>query len=195
MNLNAISKSLFLLVLCAAPCYADYNDLQREILQAQQQALAPREPLSPYGEALQENFKDSWNSIVDQGYANRMSVLDAEVYDLRNRLNKESFGKLALRAETKIQKLIEDNSFLSSIKLFEMFNSDQDLQIAYPTRGDKLSAIEDIENRVGKGQTLRQRIEHKIENSRDNLFSDEIRVRTKALKDLEFYQDALRSLD
>lgn len=193
MNLNAISKSLFLLVLCAAPCYAD---IDREIYEyLKQEAEEKERALSPQERAMSNYLHDITKCTFDEVYANRKSMRDVVLYDKRNRINKNSNGELALRAESKIQKLTEDKGFMPTLTLFDKFNSDPDLSQAYPTDGDKFSAINDIQDRVGSGQTVRQRVEYKIEKSRDNLFDSNICIRTKALKDLEFYQDALRSLD
>lgn len=192
MNLNVISKSLFLLVLCAAPCYAD---IDREIYEyLKQEAEESERALSPYSRASLNYHDVKFKCMADDVYARRKSMHDAELYDKRNRINKNYNGELALKAESKIQKLTEDKVLYAS-DLFDKFNSDPDLSQAYPTDVDKFSAIDDILERVGSGQTVRQRVEYKIEKSRDNLFGSNICIRTKALKDLEFYQDALRGLD
>lgn len=126
-----------------------FKDLQSEIIQAQNQTLTPSTDASAYSRALEEYLQDRFKRMSDPLYARQHSVLDAETYDLRNKLNQESNGEVQLRAEAKVKDLV-DRRISGSNELFKLFTSDPDLQIAYPTNGDKVTAIADIQNQISK---------------------------------------------
>lgn len=233
-----------------------FQDLESEIIQAQNQALASSGD-TPFGNASVEAFRDRFRRSIDPVYARQRNALDAETYDIRNKLNQESNGEVQLRAEAKVKDLI-DRRISSSSELFKLFNSDTDLQVAFPTNGDKITAIADIQNQIseasnpynalngyqveGEGgffsdlvsgvieglggaaselyyspkralntlalnklplnqlDTIKQKfntrdeIQAKIAQARDKLFSPDITERTKALKDLQYYQGTIDGL-
>ena len=232
-----------------------FQDLNSEIIQAQNQALAPTG--DGFSTASVDAFRDRFRRNIDPVYARQRNVLDAETYDIRNKLNQESNGEIQLRAEAKVKDLI-DRRISSSSELFQLFNSDTDLQVAFPTNGDKITAIADIQNQIseavnpynalngyqveGEGgflsdlvsgvveglggaaselyysprrvlntlelnklplnqlDTIKQKfntrdeIEAKITQARDKLFSPDITERTKALKELQYYQGTINGL-